>query len=158
MPPGWKETTMSDEFRAGEPAQPEGTQDRETAPDDARDAGPGATGEPPAEAPTVRPIEFDPLQRRAPGTERAGIDLLLDVKLPIAVELGRTEVEVKTILEFGPGSIIELDKLANEPVDLLVNGVLVARGEVVVVDDSFGIRLTALVSPAERIRILGRAA
>jgi flagellar motor switch protein FliN len=148
---------MSDEFRAAEAAQPpEEMPGAEMAPDDAPQAGSDASGE--AAAPTVRPIEFDLLQRHAPGSERAGIELLLDVKLPIAVELGRTEVEVKTILEFGPGSIIELDKLANEPVDLLVNGVLVARGEVVVVDDSFGIRLTALVSPEERIRILGRAA
>jgi len=149
---------MSDEFRAGASAQPEETLGHGTAPDDAPQTRPDAIGEATAETPTVRPIEFDPLQRRTPGSERAGIDLLLDVKLPIAVELGRTEVDVKTILEFGPGSIIELDKLASEPVDLLVNGVLVARGEVVVVDDSFGIRLTSLVSPAERIRVLGRAA
>jgi flagellar motor switch protein FliN len=148
---------MSDEFRAAAQS-PEELPGRETSPDDEPQTDHDATGESSAEAPTVRPIEFDLLQRHAPGSERAGIELLLDVKLPIAVELGRTEVEVKTILEFGPGSIIELDKLANEPVDLLVNGVLVARGEVVVVDDSFGIRLTALVSPEERIRILGRAA
>jgi len=140
---------MTDESRNGarppaeEPPAPPETEGTET---------------PAPEAPTVRPIEFDPLARRDGAGEQAGIDLLLDVNLPITVELGRTEIEVKEILAFGPGSIIELDKLANEPVDLLVNGVLVARGEVVVVDDNFGIRLTALVSPEERIRMLGRAA
>jgi len=152
---------MTDEIRADEDAAAEA--ESASSPEALTDISPAEPSAPDAELaaserPSVRPIEFDPLRRRAVGDERASIDLLLDVKLPITVELGRTEVEVKEILEFAPGSIVELDKLANEPVDLLVNGVLVARGEVVVVEDNFGIRLTALVSPEERIRVLGRAA
>ncbi len=110
------------------------------------------------DGPVVRAVSFQPIESRHDAHERANIDLLLDVKLPVTVELGRTEVPVKDILEFGPGSVIELSKEANEPVDLFVNGVLVARGEVVVSDDRFGIRLTSLISPEERIMSLGGAA
>jgi len=74
------------------------------------------------------------------------MDLLLDVKLPVAIELGRTTMPISDILEWGQGSVIELDKLAGEPVDLLVNQKLVARGEVVVIDEKFGLRITALIS------------
>jgi flagellar motor switch protein FliN/FliY len=139
---------MTDEIRADEGAAAE--TEATPSPEALSDISPAESTAPDAELaesdrPSVRPIEFDPLRRRALGEEHASIDLLLDVKLPITVELGRTEVEVKEILEFAPGSIVELDKLANEPVDLLVNGVLVARGEVVVVEDNFGIKITELV-------------
>ena len=110
------------------------------------------------EGENVSPVQFGQLSSVEGTTGKSNIDLLLDVKLPITVELGRSSLRVKEILEFGPGSIIELNKSANEPVDLLVNGVLVARGEVVVVDDHFGVRLTSLISPEERIRSLGGAA
>lgn len=79
------------------------------------------------------------------GTQR-NMDLLLDVKLPVAIELGRTTLPISDILEWTQGSVIELDKLAGEPVDLLVNSKLVARGEVVVIDEKFGLRITALLS------------
>jgi len=79
------------------------------------------------------------------GTPR-NIDLLLDVKLPVAIELGRTTLPIAEILEWTQGSVIELDKLAGEPVDLLVNNKLVARGEVVVIDEKFGLRITALIA------------
>lgn len=74
------------------------------------------------------------------------MDLLLDVKLPVAIELGRTTLPIAEILEWTQGSVIELDKLAGEPVDLLVNNKLVARGEVVVIDEKFGLRITALIA------------
>ena len=74
------------------------------------------------------------------------MDLLLDVKLPVAIELGRTTLPISDILEWTQGSVIELDKLAGEPVDLLVNNKLVARGEVVVIDEKFGLRITALIA------------
>jgi flagellar motor switch protein FliN/FliY len=106
------------------------------------------------DGPEVQPVEFDKLTPQESVEGNENISLLLDVKLPITVELGRTQLPVKEILEFGPGSIIELSRLANEPVDLLVNGVLVARGEVVVIDDHFGVRLSTLISPQERIRSL----
>ena len=79
------------------------------------------------------------------------IDLLLDVPLELSVELGRTRMSIQELLALGPGSVIELDKVAGEPLDILVNNRLVARGEAVVVNDKFGIRITDIVSPAERI-------
>jgi flagellar motor switch protein FliN/FliY len=79
------------------------------------------------------------------------IDLLLDVPLELSVELGRTRMSIQELLSLGPGSVIELDKVAGEPLDILVNNRLVARGEAVVVNDKFGIRITDIVSPAERI-------
>ena len=74
------------------------------------------------------------------------INLIMDVPLEVTVELGRTNRSIKEILEFSPGTIIELDKLAGEPVDVLVNGKLVAKGEVVVIEESFGIRITEILS------------
>src|SRR3989339_601939 len=82
------------------------------------------------------------------------IDMLLDVTLQVAIELGRTNMSIKKILELGPGSIIELDRMAGEPVDLLVNDKVVAKGEVVVVDENFGIRIVKLISPEERLKNL----
>lgn len=85
---------------------------------------------------------------------RPNVDMLLDVPLNVTIELGRTRLSIRRILELGPGSIIELDRLAGEPVDLLVNDKIVARGEVVVVDEYFGIRILSLISPEERIKQL----
>jgi flagellar motor switch protein FliN/FliY len=82
------------------------------------------------------------------------LDLLLDIELPITIELGRTEMSFKRILDLGPGSIVEMDRLFGEPVDLMINGKVVARGEVVVVDENFGVRVVSLVSPEERIKLL----
>jgi flagellar motor switch protein FliN len=79
------------------------------------------------------------------------IELLLDVPLELSVELGRTRMSIQELLSLGPGSVVELDKVAGEPLDILVNDRLVARGEAVVVNDKFGIRITDIVSPAERI-------
>ena len=76
--------------------------------------------------------------------------LLFDVPLTVTVELGRTRMTLKQILELSVGSLIELDKLTGEPVDILVNGKLIARGEVVVIDENFGVRITEIVSPKER--------
>ncbi len=87
-------------------------------------------------------------------TEKIG--LLMDLSLPITIELGRTRMLIKDILELGHGSVIEFDKLAGEPVDLLINDKKVAEGEVVVIDEHFGIRLTNLIKPSERIKYLGK--
>jgi flagellar motor switch protein FliN/FliY len=85
---------------------------------------------------------------------RDNINMLLDVDLDVSIELGRADLSIKRILEMAPGSIIELDRLAGEPVDLMVNNKVVAKGEVVVVDENFGIRIVSLVSPEERIKSL----
>lgn len=100
----------------------------------------------------VNPINFPSLQQSS-GTAGLppNLELLLDVQMALTVELGRTKKYVKEILSLGEGSIIELDKLAGEPVDLLVNGKLIARGEVVVIDENFGVRVTDIVGPAERV-------
>ncbi len=79
------------------------------------------------------------------------LDLLLDVPLDLTVELGRSRMTIQDLLSLGPGSVIELDKVAGEPLDILVNDRLIARGEAVVVNDKFGIRITDIVSPSERI-------
>jgi flagellar motor switch protein FliN/FliY len=82
------------------------------------------------------------------------LDFILDIPLKVSVELGRTNVVIKDLLQLGQGSVLELDKLAGEPLEVLVNGKLVARGEVVVVNEKFGIRLTDIISPIERIETL----
>jgi flagellar motor switch protein FliN/FliY len=84
-----------------------------------------------------------------PGERR--LDLLLDVPLELSVELGRTRMTIQDLLGLGPGSVIELDKIAGEPLDILVNDRLVARGEAVVVNDKFGVRITDIVSQSERV-------
>ena len=98
--------------------------------------------------------EFQQLQQPVAAPESRNIDLLMDVDLPIAIELGRTKMSIADILGLGPGSVVELNKLAGEPVDLLVNQRVVARGEVVVVDENFGLRITQLMTPEERLRAL----
>lgn len=84
------------------------------------------------------------------------INMVLDIPVQLSVELGRTKVPIKYILQLGQGSVVELDALAGEPMDVLVNGYLIAQGEVVVVNDKFGIRLTDIVTPSERLKRLSR--
>jgi len=84
------------------------------------------------------------------------IDFILDIPVQLTVELGRTKLPIKNLLQLAQGSVVELDGLAGEPMDVLVNGCLIAQGEVVVVNDKFGIRLTDVITPAERIRKLNR--
>lgn len=87
---------------------------------------------------------------------QAKMDLILDIPVHVTVELGRTKIAIKNLLQLNQGSVLELDGLAGEPLDLLVNGCLIAHGEVVVVNDRFGLRLTDIASPAERIQRLNR--
>ncbi len=90
------------------------------------------------------------------GGARNDIELVLDIPVQLTVELGRTRVPIKNILQLAQGSVIELDGLAGEPLDVMVNGCLIAQGEVVVVGERFGIRLTDIITPSERIRKLNR--
>jgi len=103
---------------------------------------------------SVQPVQFAQLNTNPSLELPANIGLLMDVPLQVTVELGRTKMAIKDILELGAGSIVELDKLAGEPVDLLVNGKLIAKGEVVVIDENFGLRITDILSPAERVNKL----
>lgn len=103
-------------------------------------------------APTVQSVQYPNLVGgTAPGTEQGNIGLIMDVNMEMTVELGRTKKQVKDILGMGEGTIIELDKLAGEPVDILVNHKPIAKGEVVVIDENFGVRVTEILSPAERV-------
>ena len=104
--------------------------------------------------PVVKPIEFGKFDRTESTGQPKNIDILMDVKLPVAIELGHTEMTIRDILNLSAGSVVELNKLAGEPVDLLVNNKTVARGEVVVVDENFGLRVTSLISPEDRIKSL----
>lgn len=84
------------------------------------------------------------------------IDLIMDIPVQLTVQLGRTKIAIKNLLQLAQGSVVELDGLAGEPMDVLVNGYLIAQGEVVVVNEKFGIRLTDIITPSERIRKLNR--
>jgi len=97
---------------------------------------------------------FDELQDEG-GSSDIKLDAILDVPVTIAMEIGRTRINIRNLLQLNQGSVVELDRLAGEPMDVLVNGTLVAQGEVVVVNEKFGIRLTDIVSPADRIKKLG---
>jgi len=84
------------------------------------------------------------------------LDMILDIPVQISVELGRTKITIKNLLQLAHGSVVELDAMAGEPMNVLVNGTLIAQGEVVVVNDKFGIRLTDIITPSERMRKIGR--
>ncbi|NSW89875.1 MAG: flagellar motor switch phosphatase FliY [Firmicutes bacterium] len=98
----------------------------------------------------VQPVHFLPFEEESKPTEKHNISLVMDIPLEVTVELGKTQKLIKEILEFSYGTIIELDKLAGDPVDILVNGKRIAKGEVVVIDDSFGVRITDIVHPSKR--------
>lgn len=105
-------------------------------------------------AAAVQPVAFGQLGGNAKGEANRNLDLLLDVDIPIAVEVGCAKMPLEDVLKLVPGSVIALDKKAEEPVDLRVNGKLVARGEVVLVDDSYGLRITQIVDAQGRIESL----
>jgi flagellar motor switch protein FliN/FliY len=111
----------------------------------------------PSPPPTaVHPVQFLPLNPEPSVLDQShGIELLMDVALEVSVELGRSHMSIGEILALRTGSVIELDKLAGEPVDVSVNGTLIARGEVVVVDEKFGVRITEVVSKARRLASVG---
>lgn len=113
--------------------------------------GGGVNGEFAASAP-----HFDNDTPSSPPAGSQDISMVLDIPVQLSVELGRTKVPIKYILQLAQGSIVELDALAGEPMDVLVNGYLIAQGEVVVVNEKFGIRLTDIVTPSERLRRLSR--
>jgi flagellar motor switch protein FliN/FliY len=107
------------------------------------------------QAPNMQSVQFPNLNNMMTPREQGNIGLLMDVSMEMTVELGRTRKQIKEILSMGEGTIIELDKLAGEPVDILVNHKLIAHGEVVVIDENFGVRVTEIVSPAERMPDMG---
>lgn len=109
-----------------------------------------------AVAKTATAAEFDELEvnEGAFVGDEANLDVILDIPVTIAMEIGRSRISIRNLLQLNQGSVVELDRLAGEPMDVLVNGTLIAHGEVVVVNEKFGIRLTDVVSPAERVKKL----
>ena len=110
--------------------------------------------EPPARTTGAVFQQFQPSKTQ--GGQQNDIDMILDIPVQLTVELGRTRIPIKNILQLAQGSVVELDGLAGEPMDVLVNGCLIAQGEVVVVNEKFGIRLTDIVTPSERLRRLNK--
>ena len=110
------------------------------------------------DANTAKPVELDDFNdtSNAPlsGDERRKLDAILDIPVTISMEVGRTQISIRNLLQLNQGSVVELDRLAGEPLDVMVNGTLIAHGEVVVVNDKFGIRLTDVISQTERIKKL----
>jgi flagellar motor switch protein FliN/FliY len=106
--------------------------------------------------PEAQAAEFGTLQDDAPAEAKSDInmDVILDVPVTLSMEVGRTRVPIRNLLQLNQGSVVELERVAGEPLDVFVNGTLIAHGEVVVVNEKFGIRLTDVISPAERIRKL----
>jgi len=98
--------------------------------------------------------QLPPLKPKVQNLTENNIELLLDVPLQLTAELGRCSMTIKNVLELAPGSVIELNKLAGEPAELMVNGKLIAKGEIVIVDENFGIRITEIVGPEARVREL----
>lgn len=146
----------------------EGIQDKPVDPmDDWASALAEQTSATPTEVPAAAPMAapaatpaaatvFQPLAKEAPSGFHNDIEMILDIPVQLTVELGRTKVPIKNLLQLAQGSVVELDGLAGEPMDVLVNGYLIAQGEVVVVNDKFGIRLTDIITPSERIRKLNK--
>ena len=111
------------------------------------------------ESDEMSPAEFQSLtenvvESAAQQTDDLNLDVILDVPVTISMEIGRTRINIRNLLQLNQGSVVELDRLAGEPMDVLVNGTLIAHGEVVVVNDKFGIRLTDVISPGERVKKL----
>lgn len=99
---------------------------------------------------------FKPLGKGGEGGTVRDLDIIMDIPVKLNVELGRTKITIKQLLELTQGSVVELDGLAGDPMDILINGYLIAQGEVVVVDDKYGIRITEIITPSERVQKLNR--
>ena len=148
--------TFEDDAAIGKPAAEDGAADWAEALLEQKDG--GAKGENPAAGAVLsgdspRPFSSSGSSADAPVRD---INMVLDIPVQLSVELGRTKVSIKHILQLGQGSVVELDAMAGEPMDVLVNGYLIAQGEVVVVNDKFGIRLTDVVAPSERLRRINK--
>ncbi len=155
-----------DEFKEGldkeedaKEVKPEKAVEEETTPAASADATPvDAHQEHGEDSPvTVQPVQFASFEdlEQVQGPQNQNLNILLDIKLQLTVELGRTELPIKKVLELTKGSIVTLNKAAGEPVELYANGKLIAYGEVVVIEDNFGLRITHITDPAKRLHSLG---
>jgi len=143
---------LGDDWAAAMSEQGEGSSDDAAADwGDAMAEQSNAESKEKAEAMSFQELEDD---ANSSNDEDINLDVILDVPVTISMEIGRTQINIRNLLQLNQGSVVELDRLAGEPMDVLVNGTLVAHGEVVVVNDKFGIRLTDVISPAERVKRL----
>ena len=110
----------------------------------------------PDDNPVFQPAEFQDLEAGSvdKGNENTNLDMILDIPVTISLEIGRAKISIRNLMQLNQGSVVELDRLAGEPLDVLVNGTLIAHGEVVMVNEKFGIRLTDVISAAERVQNL----
>lgn len=106
------------------------------------------------EAAAADAASFNELKDESVAGSDVNLDVVLDIPVNLSMEIGRTKISIRNLLQLNQGSVVELERLAGEPMDVLVNGTLIARGEVVVVNEKFGIRLTDIISPAERVKKL----
>ena len=111
---------------------------------------------PAAAPPASKPHVFEQFGAKGAGTTQNDLDMILDIPVQLTVELGRTKMPIKNLLQLAQGSVVELSSMAGEPLDVMINGFLIAQGEVVVVNDKLGIRLTDIITPSERLRRLNR--
>lgn len=107
-----------------------------------------------AESEAADTASFNELKDESVAGSDVNLDVVLDIPVNLSMEIGRTKISIRNLLQLNQGSVVELERLAGEPMDVLVNGTLIARGEVVVVNEKFGIRLTDIISPAERVKKL----
>ncbi len=150
-----QETPAEAQNAAPEPA-PENSADAEVASETASaEGGQPAEPEAPAEPqPEVEAARFDNLDDEAALQAEPSLEVILNIPVTLSMELGRTRMTIRELMELRRGSVVKFDRLAGEPMDVLVNGTLVAHGEVVVINDKFGIRLIDVISPADRVRSL----
>ena len=117
----------------------------------AKPAGKSVARDAQAQPAAVADLKSEPT---GPVDEKQNLEVILDIPVSLSMEIGRTQIPIRNLLQLSQGSVVELDRLAGEPMDVLVNGTLIAHGEVVVVNEKFGIRLTDVISPAERVKTL----
>ena len=153
-----EQDAMAAEWEAALSQQSSSGASADAAFDGAMGGSAGTASEVTASAQQMTPAAFANFGAPASTVAGAGndINMILDIPVQLTVELGRTKVPIKNLLQLAQGSVVELDALAGEPMDVLVNGYLIAQGEVVVVNEKFGIRLTDIITPSERIRKLNR--
>lgn len=116
----------------------------------------GGISTPPSSVQSAGDSVFKPLDKGTPSGSMRDLEMIMNIPVKLTVELGRTRITIKQLLELAQGSVIELEGLAGEPMDILINGYLIAQGEVVVVDDKYGIRITEIITPSERVQKLNR--
>ncbi len=146
-----EEDEISDDWADAMNEQAEAEADWGEAMKEQKTGGQNAGGYSAAEFPNLDEVR----QKPNSNLDEVKLDVILDVPVTVSLEIGRTKINIRNLLQLNQGSVVELDRFAGEPMDVLVNGTLVAHGEVVVVNDKFGIRLTDIISPSERVRKLG---